>query len=186
VATTALNRVRQFGARSRSTERCELCGSDVDSQHEHLLDSAERRLLCACGACAVLFERTTTRKRVPRRVRLLADFHMSDAQWDALGIPINLAFFVASSLNGRWTAYYPSPAGATESLLPLDTWEDIGIAPDVEALLVNRSVPEYFIAPIDECYRLVGLIRTQWSGLSGGAAVWESIADFFNQLRHRA
>ena len=186
MATTALNRVRQFAARSSRTERCELCGGDVASAHEHLLDLAERRLICACGACAVLFERATTRKRVPRRVRLLTDFQMSDAEWDALGIPINLAFFVTSSPHGRVTAYYPSPAGAMESLLSLDAWQDLGLAPDVEALLVNRSVPEYFIAPIDECYRLVGLIRAQWAGLSGGATVWTSIAEFFNHLRQRA
>jgi hypothetical protein len=111
---------------------------------------------------------------------------MSNAQWDALGIPINLAFFVNSTPHGRVVAYYPSPAGATESALDLEAWEDIGLAADVEALLVNRSVPEYFVAPIDQCYRLVGLIRTQWKGLSGGTQVWVAIADFFNELRRRA
>jgi hypothetical protein len=186
VGATAFNRLRQFNARSRATERCELCGTDLHEDHEHLLEVGERRLMCACGACAVLFERTTTRKRVPRRVRLLSDFQMSNAQWDALGIPINLAFFVNSTPHGRVVAYYPSPAGATESALDLDTWEDIGLTPDVEALLVNRAVPEYFVAPIDQCYRLVGLIRTQWKGLSGGTQVWVAIADFFNELRRRA
>ena len=40
---------------------------------------------------------------------------------------------------------------------------------DVEALLVNRighargfSNPEYYLAPIDECFKLVGLIRSRW------------------------
>lgn len=184
--TAALNRLRQFAGRPRAVERCDLCGSDVGAEHEHLLDVADRRLLCACGACAVLFERTTTRKRVPRRVRLLEDFQLSDAQWDALGIPINLAFFVESTPHRRVVAYYPSPAGATESLLALDAAFLPTMAADVEALLVNRSVPEYFIAPIDQCYRLVGLIRTQWAGFSGGSKVWVSIAEFFNDLRHRA
>jgi hypothetical protein len=167
-------------------ERCDVCGSDVASEHEHLLDVVERRLLCACGACAVLFERTTTRKRVPRRVRLLEDLHVSDAQWDALNIPINLAFFVDSTPHQRVVAYYPSPAGAIESLLTLGADLIPPMTADVEALLVNRSAPEYFIAPIDQCYRLVGLIRTQWTGLSGGTKVWASIAEFFNDLRHRA
>ncbi len=133
MGATAFNRLRQFNARSRATERCELCGTDLHSDHEHLLEVGERRLICACGACAVLFERTTTRKRVPRRVRLLSDFQMSNAQWDALGIPINLAFFVHSTPHKRVVAYYPSPAGATESALDLDTWEDIGLAPDVRS-----------------------------------------------------
>ena len=43
-------------------------------------------------------------------------------------------------------AVYPSPAGATESLLPLETWDQIvaenpdlqSMEADVEALLVNR------------------------------------------------
>ena len=80
-------------------------------------------------------------------------------------------------------AFYPSPAGATESLLPFDAWDKIeaenhrvrGMEADVEAMLVNRigysrgfSHAEYYLVPIDECYRLVGVIRTHWRGLSGG------------------
>ena len=45
------------------------------------------------------------------------------------------------------TAFYPSPAGATESLLPLTAWEEIvrenpalrEMQPDVEALLVRAN-----------------------------------------------
>jgi hypothetical protein len=36
--------------------------------------------------------------------------------------------------------------------------------------------------PIDECYRLVGLIRLNWRGLSGGSEVWEEVDKFFEQL----
>lgn len=185
MSTVALNRLKQFVSPGRGSERCDLCGSDVGAEHEHLLDVAERRLLCACGACAILFERTTTRRRVPRHVRLLTDFRLSDAQWDALGIPISLAFFVNSTPHKRIVAYYPSPAGATESLLSLEMRLP-DMSPDVEALLVNRNAAEYFVAPIDQCYRLVGLIRTQWTGFSGGPAVWKSIGDFFEEMRHRA
>ena len=99
-------------------------------------------------------------------------------------------------------ALYPSPAGAVESLLPLDAWNEIvrgervsqrTCSPDIEALLVNRvghahelSQAEYYIAPIDECYRLVGLIRANWKGLSGGSEVWTEIGRFFSDLRSRA
>ena len=98
-------------------------------------------------------------------------------------------------------ALYPSPAGAVESLLPLDAWNEIvqqnavlsHLQPDIEALLVNRighahewSRAEYYIAPIDECYRLVGLIRGNWKGLSGGTEVWAEIGHFFSQLRSLA
>ncbi len=65
--------------------------------------------------------------------------------------------------------------------------------PDVEALLVNRvasarnyASAEYYIVPIDECYKLVGLIRAYWHGLSGGTEVWEAIGKFFTELKERS
>ena len=90
-------------------------------------------------------------------------------------------------------AYYPSPAGATESLLPLTAWETLvganpvlrDMRPDVETLLVNRvrETREYFLAPIDVCFELVGLIRVHWRGFSGGEEVWREIDRFFARLR---
>jgi hypothetical protein len=120
---------------------------------------------------------------------------MSDAQWDSLHIPINLAFFFSCSPAGRVIALYPSPAGAIESLLTLETWHELEednpilreLEPDAEALLVNRvgQAREYFRVPIDECYKLVGLIRSKWRGLSGGTEVWEEIGRFFAGLKVR-
>ena len=74
---------------------------------------------------------------------------MTDAQWEALHLPINLAFFFQSTRAGRVVAVYPSPAGGTESLLTLETWNRLEeenpvlreLEPDVEALLVNRVGP---------------------------------------------
>jgi hypothetical protein len=59
---------------------------------------------------------------------------------------------------------------------------------DVEALLVNRvgDGREYYIVPIDECYKLVGLIRTHWRGLSGGTEVWREISKFYANLKERS
>jgi Family of unknown function (DUF5947) len=126
---------------------------------------------------------------------------MTDTQWESLLIPINMAFFFVSSVEGKVVALYPSPAGAVESLLSLDAWSEIvqenailsQLQPDIEALLVNRvgharewSRAEYFIAPIDECYKLVGLIRGNWKGLSGGSEVWTEIGRFFTELRSLA
>ena len=135
-------------------------------------------------------------RRVPRRIRVLDDFRMTDGQWDALHLPINLAFFYRSSPAGRVIAMFPSPAGATESLLPLEAWEDLAtenpvlreLEPDVEALLVNRVGPDaqYVRVPIDECFKLVGLIRTHWRGLSGGTEVWKEIGRFFASLKQRS
>ncbi len=60
-----------------------------------------------------------------------------------------------------------------------------GFEPDVEGLLVNRisTPPQYYRAPIDQCFRLVGIIRTQWRGLSGGTDVWREIDRFFEELK---
>jgi hypothetical protein len=202
-ATVALGRLRAFAARRPAPERCDLCSRELASEHEHLIEPHERKLICACGACAVLFSGQSAArfKRVPRRARLLTTFRLSDAQWDALRLPINLAFFFRSSVQNRVVAAYPSPAGATESLLELETWADIerenpilaALEPDVEALLVNRVAHArgagaacYLIVPIDQCYKLVGLIRTKWTGLSGGVDVWKAIAGFFSDLTHRA
>ena len=117
---------------------------------------------------------------------------MSDAEWESLALPINLAFFFFSTPAAKITAMYPGPAGATESMLPLDSWKTLvannpalaTMQPDVEALLVNRvdATRDYFIAPIDVCYELVGTIRKYWRGLSGGEEVWRRINEFFLRL----
>jgi hypothetical protein len=179
-------------------ERCDLCGAALGSAHQHLIEPAVRKLLCACDACALLFESPTRTKykRVPRRIRQLHDFQMTDAEWDSLMIPIGMAFMFASSVQNCTLAVYPSPAGATESLLSLDAWRQIvannpplaDLAPDVEALLVNRldvarNAAEHYIVPIDRCYELVGLIRTHWRGLSGGSEVWNEMRRFFDDLK---
>jgi hypothetical protein len=198
----AFGALRQFVRRKKDVERCELCAAEVASEHPHLIEPGSRKLLCTCNACAILFSGMGTKyKRVPRRILSLTDFHLSDGQWESLMVPISMAFFFRSTVDARVVAFYPSPAGATESLLPLETWEDIESAnpvltemePDVEALLVNRvghargfTAPEYYVIPIDECYKLVGLIRAHWRGLSGGTEVWQEIAQFFEGLKQRA
>lgn len=195
--------LRQFTNRRRPAEICELCGQAIATEHTHLLEIAARKLVCSCDACALLFSNQVHAryKRVPRQIRWLGGFQMSDAQWDALLIPINMAFFFRSSLESNVAVLYPSPAGATESMLTLEHWNEIvqsnpvlrEMEPDVEALLVNRvgyardSGPaEYYLLPIDECYKLTGLIRLHWRGLSGGTEVWQEIAKFFDHLKDDA
>jgi Family of unknown function (DUF5947) len=198
----AFGALRQFVRRKRNIERCELCSAEVGADHPHLIEPGSRKLLCTCNPCAILFSAMGTKyKRVPRRVLCLADFHLSDGQWESLMVPINMVFFFRSTPDARVVAFYPSPAGATESQLPLDTWQDIEevnpalkeMESDVEALLVNRvghargfAAPEYYVLPIDECYKLVGLIRAHWKGLSGGTEVWQEIGRFFDSLKQRA
>jgi hypothetical protein len=180
-----------------------MCSRELAPGHEHLVEPANRMLICSCDACAILFEGQsgTKYKRVPRRVVFLRDFQLTDGQWDGLMVPIEMAFFFKSTPHGKVMALYPSPAGPTESLLSLETWGDIeqanpvlrGMEADVTALLVNRvgyvraaAPAEYYVVPIDECYKLVGLIRTHWRGLSGGTEVWREIGAFFAALKNRA
>jgi len=200
---SAFGVLRQFVRRPSSVETCEMCSLELTSSHQHLLDPNSRKLICACDACAILFgnQGQTKFKRVPRRVRYLPDFRLTDSQWDGLMMPINMAFFFKSTPQDRVLALYPSPAGATESLLSFDTWDEIELdnpilrdmEPDVEALLVNRvghsrgfANPEYYVVPIDECFKLVGLIRSRWQGLSGGTEVWREIAAFFGDLKSKS
>jgi hypothetical protein len=203
----ALGVLRQFrGARrasSRGVEHCELCSAELNPDHPHLIELTTRQLACACHACAMLFDglERSRYKRVSRHGQFLPDFVMTDAQWESLILPINLAFFFHSSVEGRTIALYPSPAGAVESLLTLDSWSAIvevnpllsRLQPDIEALLVNRvtrtdntGAAEYYIAPIDVCYKLVGMIRAHWKGLSGGTEVWDEIGRFFADLRDKS
>jgi hypothetical protein len=42
------------------------------------------------------------------------------------------------------------------------------------------------VVPTDDCYRLVGLLKTAWRGLTGGAAAEAAIEGFFGDLRSRA
>jgi uncharacterized protein DUF5947 len=179
-------------------ERCELCALELPSRHAHLLELKARRIACACDACALLFEADTSPRyrRVPRDVLYLSNFAIEDFQWEALSIPISLVFFFFSSAVQRVTAIYPSPAGATESLLLLDTWQEIAarhprlerMQPDVEAFLVNRvSAPgEHYIAPIDRCYELTGIVRRHWRGFSGSEELWRQVKEFFTGLREEA
>ena len=193
--------LRRFARAKKMVESCDFCSAELYEDHQHLIEPEQRRLVCVCGACAVLFggHGETSYRRVPRRILYLKDFRLTDAQWEGLLIPIQLAFFFHSSPAGRVITLYPSPAGPTESSLDLATWGEIAqdnpalkrMSPDVEGLLVNRAAraggePDYFIAPIDECFKLAGLIRANWRGLSGGEDVWNEIGRFFADLKTRS
>jgi hypothetical protein len=205
--------LREIARGRKQVERCEFCSAELSQEHQHLIEPARRRLICICLPCAILFSDTgeTAYKRVPCRILSLPDFRITDTQWEGLQIPIQLAFFFHSSPVGRMVALYPSPGGPIEALLDLTAWEEIVVhnpllqrmSPDVEGLLVNRvgriehggcgghiknmdGEPEYFLAPIDEYFKLAGLIRVNWHGLSGGEEVWQEIDQFFADLKTRA
>jgi hypothetical protein len=188
--------LKRFARVRPAVERCGLCALPLGEDHQHLLERTSRQIECACDACAILFDRQDDGQylRVPRRVRRLDDFGFTDLQWEQMMLPINLAFFLRNP-EGEMVAMYPSPAGAIESALGLEEWDELvagcrplkRMEPEVEALLVNRvGEPVYFVVPIDECYRLVGLIRMKWRGLSGGTDVWGAVAGFLAELQRKA
>jgi hypothetical protein len=203
-ASPSISALRGLALRRRQDqgqlEYCELCSEVIPSSHSHLLNLSNRELVCVCQACSLLFSEQGSGAGkymlVPRNYLALEDFHMADEQWDSLMIPVNMAFIYRSTGAKPVMAYYPSPAGATESLLDLEGWQTLvadnpilnELTPDVEALLINRikDARDFYIVPIDACYQLVGLIRLSWRGLSGGSEVWEAISDYFRDIQKKA
>lgn len=188
-----------FARRRKQAERCELCAAGVAPVHPHLLEVSTNQILCACDACATLFtHREDGRRllRIPRDARKLNALNLNDSRWAGLRLPIDLAYFTHNISAGRVIAYYPSPAGSTESHLGLDAWNEIvqenpvleTMEPGVEALLIDRTRNNRraFIAPIDQCFRLTGLIRLEWRGFSGGETVWQKVDEFFEQMKERS
>ena len=203
---TGLRGLRQGAARSSETkgagggaseEHCDLCAVEIPAEHEHLLHLGDRRILCVCATCWAQRSGDPELRPTGNRVIWLEDFELPDELWARLEVPIGLAFFMrSSSLDGATVAMYPSPAGATESELELTAWDNLralnpeldSLEPDAEALVVNRmsEPPAYVIAPIDECYALVGAIKMSWEGISGGDAIDRAVPTFFARLRQRS
>jgi hypothetical protein len=199
-----LQRIRETRPRDlpRAGENCELCAEAIADEHGHLVDLQTRQLMCACRGCYLLFASDGAGgghfKSVPERYLSFPEFALSPGQWDSLQIPVSVAFFFHNSSLDRVAAFYPGPAGATESELPLETWNEIvranprlgTLEPDVEAFLV-RSRPrgggtECYIVPIDTCYELVGHLRRLWRGFDGGAEANAKLDSFFEGVRTRA
>jgi hypothetical protein len=182
------------------SSRCERCGAPIGVSHHHHVDLVSRRLSCSCRACWLLSGAHDggALRPVPNRYLAGPSFSLTDSQWDALEVPVATAFFMFNSTIARTIAFYPSPAGATESALPLAAWRDVehanawvrAAAPDVEAILVRKdhdatSGYDAFIVPIDACYDLVGRIRLEWSGFDGGETVRAEIDRFFSDVAAR-
>jgi hypothetical protein len=179
-----------------ATATCELCPIGIGEDHRHLLHLGERRIICVCETCWSMRSGDPEFRPPGVRTLWLEDFVMPQDVWTAFQIPIGLAFMLRSSVSGSIIALYPSPAGATESELELTAWDALCAAnpilerlePDAEALIVNRTTPEhqYAIVPTDQCYRMVGLIKSRWEGITGGKGVDAAIAEFFASVRARA
>ncbi|MGW4627228.1 DUF5947 family protein [Streptomyces rubiginosohelvolus] len=182
-------------------ERCELCGEPLPDEHRHLVDTTRRSLKCSCPPCHLLFTRPGAGqgrfRAVPDRYLTDPGFTLDGDGWNRLQIPVGLAFFFRNSALDRFAAFYPSPAGATESELDPATWDAvIGttrlaglLQDDVEALLLHaeRDRPATCtLVPIDVAYELVGRMRLHWKGFDGGAEARAALAEFFDRVGSRA
>ena len=191
--------LRRFARRATeaslaAVERCDLCSEAVPQQHRHLLESDTRQVACVCQACSLLFSQPAASlgkyRLIPDRHLYLANFDMTDAEWDSLRVPVGICFVTGAR------AFYPGPMGPTEAVVDPSTWQALvarypvlgSLEPDVEAFLVNRArgARDHFIVPIDTCFGLVGLVRMSWRGLSGGKDAWLEIGHFFEALRKRS
>ncbi len=179
-----------------------MCGEEIGEQHPHVVDLVGRGLLCACRPCALLFTAEAAEQRyraVPDRYLAVPGLALSAGQWDELEIPVGLAFFFTNSVEHRTVAFYPGPAGATESELPLGAWDRMvaadpvlaRMAPDVEALIVrmpdrNGAGTAAHVVPIDRCYELAGALRLAWRGFDGGSEARALLDAFFADLADRS
>ncbi len=183
-------------------ERCEMCAAPIADEHQHVVNLESRALMCTCRGCYLLFtaEQAELRYRaVPDRYLSFPDFSFGAHDWDDLQIPVGLAFLFRNSVQDRVVAFYPGPAGATESELPLAAWGRIvdanprlgHLRADVEALLVRGPDREHrgfsaHVVPIDACYELVGRLRALWRGFDGGTEARTAIDDFFATVEGRS
>ncbi|MGX9791022.1 DUF5947 family protein [Mycobacterium sp. MMS18-G62] len=201
-AYDVLARIRANRQAPRPGERCEMCSEDIGSEHQHVVNVEGRQLMCVCRGCYLLFTDRHAELRyraVPDRYLAFEDFGLDRRRWEALQIPVGLAFFFRNSTLGRMVAFYPGPAGATESELDMAAWNDIRsadprvdmVADDTEALLVrvpedDTEPPRCHLLPIDACYEFVGRLRLLWRGFDGGQDVRTFMDEFFETIDGRS
>jgi Family of unknown function (DUF5947) len=194
----ALARFVNRPASAARAESCEMCASEIGADHSHIVNIESRSLMCACRACYLLFIQQGAAqgkyKAVPDRYLMLKAFELTPQGWEDFQVPVGMAFFFFNSALKRMTGFYPSPAGATESMLGLEAWQNLAAANpilatiehDVEALLINHRRGgdfECFVVPIDACYELTGIVRRRWKGFDGGEEARRDIDAFFDSLR---
>jgi hypothetical protein len=191
----ALRRLTVDGkARQAPRSECEFCSEPLGEPHEHVLEVGTGGLACSCTACALLFDRPgQERRRLPRDARALTD-RLTDREWASLEIPVKLAMITVHS-SGVVSVGYPGPGGVARAVVAPEAWTAISTAhaalqemqADLECLVINRmeAAEQLFVTPLDQAYRLAGLVRRHWQGVSGGPEVRRQVQGFCAPLRRR-
>ena len=182
-------------------ERCEMCAEPITDEHPHVVDLESRALMCTCRGCYLLFTAEDAQLRyraVPDRYLSFPDVTLDARQYDELEIPVGLAFLFNSSVLNRTVAFYPGPAGATESELPLEAWTRVVEAnPSYRCcapmskrccsggLTGAASSP----ATWSQSMRVTpwsGQLRRLWRGFDGGTEAHQAMDDFFAEIAARS
>ena len=200
-----LQRIRESRPREipRAGEVCELCAEPIPDDHGHLVDLAERHLLCACRGCYLLFLSEGAGgshfRSVPERYLAFPDCRplagamgqLADSGRRGLLLPQLLPGPRRRVLPGTRRAR-PSPSSRSirgpRSSQPTPpstrcspTWRRSWCAARTE-----RGGTECYIVPIDACYELVGHLRRLWRGFDGGQEANAKLDAFFDDLRAKA
>jgi len=195
-----LSRITAARAVPAPGERCEMCADPIADEHQHVVNVVARQLMCVCRGCYLLFTEPGAELRyraVPDRYLSLPGLNLDRRSWEAMQIPVGLAFFFRNSALDRFVAFYPGPAGACESELDMHAFADLtagdtriaAMADDIEALLVwvtETAAPQCFLVPIDACYEFVGGLRMRWHGFDGGSQARDFIDEFFTRVAARS
>lgn len=213
----AINLLQRIAARrpDPTQSRCEMCAEALVEEHSHVVNLASRNLMCTCRPCALLFaydEAQLRYRTVGQDYLSFPELSLPAGLWQDLQIPVGLVFLFHNSALQRTVAFYPGPAGATESELPLEAWDtlvaahpELGLArPDVEALLLRAGPAtdggaeaasdggdsetdsiDCYLIPIDRCYELIGRLRQVWRGFDGGQQARAQLTQFFADIHAR-
>ena len=172
---------------------CDLCGTSMPEDHRHLLELEERRIVCVCESCWALRSgeaqycppaRGSSCSTTSTCPTSCGRGCASRSAW-----PSSFARTTASWRSTRAPPARPSPSSE------LEAWDELvgrnGVVGDIErdseALVVDKLNDgiQAAIVPTDEAYRMVGLVKANWQGISGGQGVPAAVAGFFDELRAR-